>query len=175
MLDNPQIFDVVPQIISYIPRYMILPIVLVNKLFYKSVLIETNQEIIAQNGDMFSLLKVPYSSKVVKNIAARHNHVIMVKYLLFKHNININGNELSQSIGFSGNLQLMNLSTNFPYIINGICEGEHIDLLDNFKDHLKNSYDMIKHSYQTSNNKLIKKTSVLCSSYEKFGIAKIHG
>lgn len=177
MFDDSRIFDVVPQIISYIPKHLILPVALVNKLFYKSISITTDQEIIAQNGDMFSLLKVPYSPKVVINIAARHNHDIIVKYLLSKHNINININndELSQSIGFSGNQQLISLSNNYSSIINGICEGGHIDLLDNFTEHLKNSYDMIKYSYKTSNTKLIEKTSALCASYKKFGVAKIHG
>lgn len=159
MFDVHCINDIVPLILSLIPRSIIISAALVNKYWYQSVIVDHNQETVARNNDMFSLLKIGYSVMVVINIAARYNHVDMVSYLLNKHKYYADGDGISRSFGFSGNKLLINRSNNKLNILSGICEGEHDDLLDDFINHaIRNIFEfdeeifnVIKFTYKTSN------------------------
>ncbi len=131
--------ELVQYILSFIPRKLIIPCALTCKSFRDAITIDYNQETVAKNSDMFSLLKIPYSLNVVANISVRNNNVEMFEYLLQKHKFNVGDIEgLDRSLGYSGNEILFNgYSSNHPNhtpyeVLNGICEGSHVDLFDKY-------------------------------------------
>lgn len=131
--------ELLQNILSYIPRNIIIPCALVSKSFYNSIIIDHDQETVAKNGDMFSLLKINYSPRAVLNIAILHNNINMVDYLLLKY-----GNDLDdilcKNIGFTGNEYLLSKlnSEDLSMAIIGFCEGGHINLFEKYK----NNYDI---------------------------------
>lgn len=83
--NNPFVLkEILRHIISFVPRNNIIPVAFVCKNFHDSIKIDYDQENIARNGDMFSLLKVIHSPIVVMNIATCYGHYDMVEYLLNK-------------------------------------------------------------------------------------------
>ena len=104
--------ELLEHIISFVPRNIIINCALVSKSFYNGIKIDTDQESVAKNADMFSLLKIPYCPTIVINFAAQNNNVVMFEYLLAKHEIDINNSKLCRSIGQSGNEYLINKHKN---------------------------------------------------------------
>ena len=164
--------DILPIIISYVPRTIIINVVLTCKLFKKHVNIITNQEEVAKTGDMYSLRQINYSTKVVLKIAFYH-HIYMIDYLFNKHQIKIY-NETSTSreendiiytpdmlhaIGVYGNEKLINticicgFTWTTHYIKFGLMEGNHLHVLKKFEPY--DFYSSIKHAYQNNNPSLI--------------------
>jgi len=128
--------ELLEHIISFVPRNIIINSALVSKSFYNGIKIDTDQESVAKNADMFSLLKIPYCPDVMINIAAQNNNANMFEYLLDKHKININNPKLCKSIGQSGNEYLISKVHKNPFIEDvkvGICEGLHENLFDKYK------------------------------------------
>jgi len=146
--------ELLEHIISFVPRNIIINCALVSKSFYNGIKIDTDQESVAKNADMFSLLKIPYCPTIVINFAAQNNNVVMFEYLLAKHEIDINNSKLCRSIGQSGNEYLINKHKNnietiglngindlihtekkhylYKQIKFGICEGLHENLFDKY-------------------------------------------
>ncbi len=136
-MDNVFIIDeLLRHILSFVPRNLIIPIAITCKHFYNKIAIDYNQESVAKNSDMFSLLKIPYSPIAVINIAMRNNNIDMVDYLI-KHNKNLLGDKyLCQSIGYIGYEKLISKLENF-YLGNaivGMCEGSHVELFKKYRD-----------------------------------------
>ncbi len=139
--------DIINIILSFCSRKTLMRIVITNKQLYDLIPIDQNQENVAKNGDMFSLLKIAYSPDVVVNIAARNNNVIMVDYLLDNH-FNLLGDELYESIGFSGNeflLDKINHSYQLFYALVGFYQGSHMDLLEKY-------VPLINFNFRVANN-----------------------
>jgi hypothetical protein len=150
--------ELLQHILSYVPKKVIMPCVLVSKDFYNSITIDYDQESVAENGDMFSLLKIIYSPRVVLNIATLHNNIDMVDYLLFKQNGDIQDDILCKNIGFMGNnylLEKIKDKRKFLLAIIGMCEGGHVELFEKYK----NNYDI----YHTGDELLIAAYSSGCS------------
>ncbi len=139
--------DIINVILSFCSRKTLMKIVITNKQLYDLIPIDQNQESVAKNGDMFSLLKIAYSPNVMVNIAARNNNVIMVDYLLDNH-FNLLNDELYESIGFSGNKILLD-KINHPYqlfyALVGFYQGSHVDLLEKY-------VPLINFSFSIANN-----------------------
>ena len=128
MIDN-----IIHLILPFLSKRTIISAALTNKLWYQSVPIDYDQESVAKNNDMFSLLKIPFSPKVVTYIALRNNHTNMVSYLLKEYNHCIEyDDEFARSCGYSGNKLFLDLTTNTANVIIGLCEGEHLDLFDKY-------------------------------------------
>jgi hypothetical protein len=135
--------ELLQNILSYIPKSIIIPCALVSKDFYNTIEIDYDQESVAKNSDMFSLLKIIYSPKVVLNIATLHNNIVMVDYLLCKHGYEYIEDDdiLCRNIGFMGNdylLEKIKEKHNFSLAIIGMCEGGYTELFEKYK----NSYDI---------------------------------
>lgn len=129
--------ELLQHILSFIPINIIIPVALTCKDFYNAITIDYDQESVAKNADMFSLLKIPYCPDIVTNIAAQNNNVVMFEYLVTKHNIHVNNNSrLCRSIGQSGNEYLINkVNKKFflEEIMVGICDGLHENLFDKYE------------------------------------------
>ncbi len=152
--------ELVQHILSFVPRKIIIPCALTCKNFHNAITIDYNQETVAKNSDMFSLLKIPYSFIVVSNISVRNNNVAMFEYLLQKHNFNVgNIDGLYRSIGYSGNEILLDKyleDTRLNILLQstikiGICEGLHIDLINKYNLH--DGYDCVLALYKTNIDK----------------------
>ncbi len=127
----PEIINI---ILSFCSRKTLVRIAITNKQLYNALSIDYNQETVAKNGDMFSLLKITYCPNVAINIAAKNNNVIMVNYLLNNY-FNVLNNELAESIGFSGNEILLSKINNNQQWLNafvGFFQGSHMDLLEKY-------------------------------------------
>lgn len=173
MFDN--LFDIVPVILSFVPRRAILSAVLVNKYWYKSVLIDADQESVACNNDMYSLLKIPYSVMVVINIAARRNHTNMISYLLKMHSgLSIN-RDLSRSMGVGRNEAFINPVHYTSDLMVGIYEGEHLDLADKFVANGIERFDIVKFAYKSENIAFHAKVENIYTGLINFDKAKIIG
>ncbi len=148
--------ELIQHILSFIPRNLIIPCALTCKNFYNSITIDYNQETVAKNSDMFSLLKIPYSLIVVANVAVRNNNIEMFEYLLQKHEFDIRSIEgLCKSIGYCGNINLLdkNLIKNHARldILLGICEGSHVELFDKYDVYC--DYECMIEIYKTNVDK----------------------
>ncbi len=131
--------ELLQHILSFIPKNAKIPCALVSNNFYNSITIDHDQESVAKNGDMFSLLKIIYSPRVVFNIATLHNNIDMVDYLLHKHgNDYIEDDDmLCRNIGFIGNeylLEKIKHEYNLSLAIIGMCEGAHTELFEKYKN-----------------------------------------
>ncbi len=137
--------ELLQHIISFVPRNALIPCALVSKDFYNSLTIDYDQESVAKNGDMFSLLKINYSPIAVLHIATLNNNIDMVDYLLQKYDSDyFDDNDIFyQNIGFVGNEYLLDkIKDKYQYHIStaiiGMCKGGRIDLFEKYKD----SYDI---------------------------------
>ncbi len=145
--------EIVNVILSFCSRKTLMRIAITNKQLYNALPIDYNQETVAKNGDMFSLLKITYCPNVVINIAARNNNIIMINYLIYNCSSLLYDPELSESIGFGGNEYLLTKLANNQQWLNafvGFFQSSHIDLLEkyvpivNFKfDHANNQTNYI--------------------------------
>ncbi len=137
--------ELLQHILSFIPRKLIIPIAITCTHFYNSISIDYNQESVAKNSDMFSLFKIPYSPKVVINIAMRHNNIDMVDYLIKQNEKLLDDRYLCQSIGYIGYEKLISKLNGFNlgHAIVGVCEGSHVELFTKYYDKRINSeYDI---------------------------------
>ncbi len=151
MHDIFTIKELLQHILSSIPKKLIIPCVLVCKSFHDAIQIDYNQDTVAINSDMFSLLKIPYSPKAVVNIAAQYNNIDMVKYLINKNIDLLDDSDLCQTIGYIGYEDLIKQMSrkNTAYAVIGICEGLHVELFEKYKSHDFYNYDMTMAVYKT--------------------------
>ncbi len=162
--------ELVQHILSFIPRKIIVPCALTCKHFHNAITIDYNQERVAINSDMFSLIRIPYSLIVVANISIRNNNIVMFEYLLKKHKFDFRDIEgLYRSIGYSGNEILLDkiMGKSFPELDMkiGICEGSHTNLIDKYD--LYNNYFCVKEIYKTNVDKQ-KIDTIVSDKYMKF-------
>ncbi len=142
--------ELLQHILNFIPRKLIMPCAFTCKSFYYAIAIDYNQDTVAKNSDMFSLLKIPYSSKAVVNIAAQYNNIDMVNYLINKNIALLDDSELCQMIGYVGDEDLITQmpTKNIAHAMIGICEGLHIELFEKYKTHDFYNYDMTMAVYK---------------------------
>ncbi len=155
--------ELLQHIISFVPRNAVIPCALVSKDFYSSLTIDYDQESVAKNGDMFSLLKIIYSPTAVLNIATLNNNIDMVDYLLQKYGGDCIENDeiLCKNIGFMGNEYLFcKIENKFSIsaAIIGICEGGHIDLFEKYKHNYNICYtgdEILIAAYKSGCNEML--------------------
>ncbi len=146
--------EILQHILSFVPRKLIMPCVITCKSFHDAIKIDHNQDNVAKNSDMFSLLKIPYSSKAIINIAGKYKNNEIVLYLINK-NLDLLGDlEICKIIGYIGNEYLLSklIGTRISRAIVGICEGSHIDLFEKYKNKLYryDLFDMVKAACKTN-------------------------
>lgn len=131
---NPlNIQELLIHILKFIPRKAIMPCVLTCKDFLNNVLIDRNQESVAKNDDMYSLLKINYSPLAVVHIAIKYNNMHMVLFLL-NRNPEIITSNLCGRIGYAGNEKLLG-KLNYEQLEIAkyyICVGLHHDLIKKY-------------------------------------------
>ncbi len=130
--------ELLEHILSFIPRKLILPCAFTCKSFYYAIAIDYNQDTVAQNSDIFSLLKIPHSPIAVINIANKYDNNDMIKYLLEINTNLLDDDNICQIIGNIGDEYLLNKLSDgkLSAAVIGICEGLCVDLFEKYKDKL---------------------------------------
>ena len=169
---NPELLDILPNIISYIPRNVILNVVLTCKLFKNNIDIIHDQELVAKTGDLYSLRQIKYSPNVVLKYALIYNHNNIINFIFNKYPCQIynkNTKETQQdnliyeddilyAIGLGGHQKLIKsicvdgfLWTTL-FIKKGLIEGNHKHLIGQFKhtDYL----GTVKNVYKTNDSSM---------------------
>ncbi len=159
--------ELLEHILSFVPRKLIISCALTCKRFHDAITIDYNQDNVAKNSDMFSLLKIPYYTKAVINVAAKYKNNEIINYLINK-NINLLDDfGVFRSIGYIGSESLISkLKTNYiSTVIIGICEGLHFDLFEKYKNKLYNRdlFDVIKVTYKSDCKEMIYNVISYCS------------
>ena len=156
---NPFIIkELLCHILSYVPKSVIIPCALVSKDFNNAIKIDYDQESVAKNSDMFSLLKIPYSPKVVINIATLHNNIDMVDYLINKYDNIIHNKELWYNIGYMGNEYLLNkIKVDrvreymfLSHALVGITDGLHMGLFEKYKKYTYFVFRILTSAYKSN-------------------------
>ncbi len=152
--------ELLEHILSFVPRKIITPCSLVCKNFLDAIKIYYNQDTVAKNSDMFSLLKIPYSPIAVINIAAKYKNSEIIEYLINK-NMNLLGNyDICKIIGYIGSEHLLEKITeeySLLLAISGLCEGLQFKLFDKYKHKLsyRDIFEIVKAAYKTNCNEMI--------------------
>lgn len=152
--------ELLEHILNFVPRRLIIACVLTCKNFYNTIPIDYNQDTVAMNSDMFSLLKIPYSTRAVISIAGEYNNNDMVEYLINKNPKYLEDYEVIRIIGYLGNEHLLSkLSTKIQssyVMIIGLCEGSHIKLFETYIKYLHNfdTFELVKIIYKLNNHEM---------------------
>ncbi len=161
--------ELLQHILSFIPRKLIMPCALTCKSFHDAIKIDRDQDTVAKNSDMFSLLKIPYSPKAIIKLASKYKNNDIIEYLLDK-NINLlDDYDMPKIIGYIGSEYLLEkLGKNYlSFAIIGLCEGLHFDLFEKYKHNLqyRQVYDIIEAAYKTDCFDMINNVFCLVNKY----------
>ncbi len=156
--------ELLEHILSFVPRNLIIPCAFTCKRFHDAIKIDHDQDSVAKNSDMFSLLKIPYSSKAIINIAAKYKNNDIIEYLLNKNMHLLCDFTICEIIGHIGNEILLEKLTD-PHLsfgITGLCGGLQFELFEKYKHKLssRDVYEVVRIAYKTGCYDMI--NNVLC-------------